>query len=138
MRVKRKNGLTDKQEAFCQARAKGMTQVDAYRAAGYSQKQKPEAFSCNARQLGRLDYIKNRIAELQAQVDAGAILDVKQIAADLAVIAGDENKPDGVRLKAYDQLTRILGGYNDTTAVTLSAALSLDDTRAAIESLFDD
>lgn len=69
---------------------------------------------------------------MRAAAEAGAIADIHQIQADVAAIALDEDKPDGVRLKAYDQLTRMQGGYKDGIDVRTSGAIGVDVRRSAL------
>lgn len=136
MRVKRANGLTDKQEKFCQERAKGKTQLDAYKTA-YDGKSSDSVQTTKAYELSKIDKIKNRIAELQKQVDAGAIYSLNQIQAELANMAGDEERPDGVRLKAFDQLTRMQGGYTDNGQITVSGSIGLSQLSDSISDLLE-
>lgn len=113
-----KTGLTAAQERYCRERAKGLEQADAYRKANPRSTATRKTQGESASRMERLEPIRRRIAELQAQVDAGLIPTLEQIQGDLVKIASDESKPDGVRLKAYDQLTRMRGGYDDRVRVT--------------------
>lgn len=87
--------------------------------------------------MEKLEYIQKRIAELQAQVDAGALLSTQQIQAEVANIAMDPESTKGIRLKAFDQLAKMQGAYSETTNLhtTGSFAVSLGDKKDAIRSL---
>ena len=138
---KNAHGLTPNQERYCRERAfTDKTQADAYLAAGYSSKQNRRSVIEGASHLEKLDYIKKRIAELQAQVDAGALLSTQQIQAEVANIAMDPESTKAVKLKAFDQLARMQGAYSDNISVhaTGSVAVSLDDKKDAIQSLLGD
>ena len=121
------------QEKYCRERAKGKKQLDAYRAANKSSTATIKSQKEQACRMEALEPIRNRIAELQAQVDAGLIPTLEQIQSDIAQIAADKSKSDGVRLKAYDQLTRMRGGYSDSVHVT--AQVSLDGRGGALADL---
>lgn len=124
------NKLTPAQERYCRNRAAGMVQADAYRKANKgSQASKKSQCEIASRQE-RLQKIQDRIAELREQAAAGAIMQAQEIQAELAGMAADTSRPDGVRLKALDQLTRMQGGYND--ALRVSAGLTVDDRAAAL------
>ena len=79
------------------------------------------------------ELLQKRIADLQKQVEAGLILDLEQIQTMISGMAADPDRPDAIRLKAADQLTRMRGGYKDTLSV--SAGVSIDDRRAALADL---
>lgn len=136
MRVKRANGLTDKQERFCQERAKGKTQVEAYREA-YNANGTSQTDRTCAYKIGQTEKVKARIQELNNQIEAGALLTLEQIRADLAGIASDTDKPDGVRLKAFDQLTRMQGGYQDNAYITHTGNIALSQLSDTIADLLE-
>lgn len=136
MRVKRKNGLTDKQEKFAQLRASGKTQLDAYKEA-YDGKSSDKVQGIQATRLEKIERVKARIAELQKQVEEGAILNLTQIQAELANMASDESKPDGVRLKAFDQLTRMQGGYTDNASISLGGNVALSQLSDTIDDILE-
>ena len=81
--------------------------------------------------------IQARLKELSALADAGAILDAKQIQAELSMMAIDPDRPDGVRLKAIDQLSKTKGMYTDNIKVETSGQLSIEDKRAYMQSLLN-
>lgn len=128
-----KHNLTAAQEKYCRERAKGKTQAEAYRAANKGSEATKKTQAESACRMEKMEKIRKRIEELQAQVDAGLIPTLEQIQTDVANMAADESRPDAIRLKAYDQLTRMRGGYKDTLSV--SAGVSIDDRRAALADL---
>ena len=132
------NGLTDKEDKFAKAVASGETLADSYRLAYETKTEKPESVRAQASAVASRERVKSRIAELQAMVDDGDIANIKQISADLWKIASDETKPDGVRLKAYDQLTKIQGGYTDGVNVTLTGAIGIDGIEQKIAEMLAD
>lgn len=110
------NGLTAAQEAYCRSRAAGRAPIDAARDAspGVSYqvaKNRSDGYEA-------LEKVRIRIQGLRDQVTENLIVELGEIKADLTRIATDENRPDGVRLKAYDQITRMLGGYQDRLEVS--------------------
>ena len=137
MQKKDKRGLTRRQEAYCKERMKGKTQVEAYTDAGYSDRATEKTRSEAACRLEKIEVVRKRLEELQAQVDAGALASLDQIAADLLQIASDPTRPDSIRLKAYDQLAKLQGGYTDNYKISASGTfgVSLEDKKAVIQSL---
>lgn len=127
------NGLTPAQEAYCRARAAGITPTDAARIA------RPDASYATARNTGKgyedLEKVRARIASLRSQVSENLITELEEIKADLTRIATDESRPDSVRLKAYDQLTRMNGGYRDK--IELSGEFGVQDKKDALSDLLD-
>lgn len=140
MRVgKNAHGLTPKQEKYCREKViNEKTQVDAYLDAGYSGGQSRKTAKENACRLNKLEYIQQRIAELQAQVDAGALLTTRQIQAEVANIAMDPESTKGIRLKAFDQLAKMQGAYSDNITVSAAVGVSLEDKKDAVKSLLGD
>lgn len=127
------NGLTQAQEAYCRARAAGLTSPQAYRVANPD---KSEGYSYKAgKDLDEMEKIRHRIASLRNQVSENLITELEEIKADLTRIATDENRPDGVRLKAYDQLTRMIGGYRDK--IEVSGQFGVQETKDALSDLLD-
>ncbi len=130
------HGLTPRQEKYCYEKiVNEKTQTDAYMAA-YECKNRKSAKE-SASRLNKLDFIQKRIAELQAQVDAGAILNLQQIQAEVANIAVDPESPKSIKLKAFDQLARMQGGYADNVNLHTTGTLgvSIQDKKDAIRSL---
>ena len=133
---KLKNGLTAVQEKYCRERALGKTQKDAYTASHPNSKASGKSREDMATRMERKELLRQRIAELQDRVDAGLIPSLEQIQADIADMAADESRPDAIRIKAYDQLTRMRGGYRD--AVSVTGSVSIDDRRSALADLLPD
>ena len=127
------NGLTAAQEAYCRARAAGSTVSEAARVA------EPDATYQTAVNHGKgfedLEKVRYRIASLREQVSQNLITELEEIKADLTRIATDENRPDGVRLKAYDQLTRMIGGYRDK--IEVAQTLGVQETEDKLTGLLD-
>ena len=135
--AKNAHGLTPKQEKYCRERAfDDKSQTDAYLEA-YDHKGTRKTAAENASRLSKLEYIQKRIAELQAQVDAGALLSTQQIRAEVANIAMDPESSKGIKLKAFDQLAKMQGAYTENSNITasLGVGVSLSDKQAAIKSL---
>lgn len=133
---KLKNGLTATQEKYCRERAKGKTQRDAYTASHPESRALSTSKDVIACREEKKEIIRKRIEELQARVEAGLIPTLEQIQSDIADMAGDPDRPDAIRLKAYDQLTRMRGGYKDS--VSVSGTVSIDDRRGALSDLVGD
>lgn len=140
MPQKDKNGLTHRQEKFCKEIAKGNSQVGAYVAAGYDKGGTYKTHKEAASRMAKQEMIQKRLKQLQEQVDKKALASLEQIAADLLSIAIDEEKPDSIRLKAYDQLAKLQGGYSDNVTLTtnISGGITIDDKREAIKELLGD
>lgn len=138
MRAKNSRGLTAMQERYCRELVlEDKTQTQAYKDAGYGKGSTDKTCKEAASKLTKLEYMQKRIKELQAQVDAGAILNAKQIQAEVANIAMDPESSKNIKLKAFDQLSRMQGAYTDNTNVntTVTGGLTLEDKRAAVQSL---
>lgn len=130
--AKADNNLTPEQERYCKERAKGLHQAEAY-AKAYkrskaTKKTQAEAacrMEANDKVMGRIRYYQQRAAE-------GAILDARGMQAIQAEMAQDDTRPDGVRLKAMDQLARLQGAYKDGIDVRTSGAIGVDVRRSAL------
>ena len=123
--------LTPLQERYCQNRVKGLGKTAAYRAAGYSQNKNPKIDNVAAVQLEKSALVKERIEYLNSLAAAGMILNRDQIAAKLTDMSLDDSKPDGVQLKALDQLSKVTGIYNDSN-ITLATQINITDKQSAI------
>lgn len=134
-----KKELTPMQEKYCQNRAlKGMRKTPAYRAAGYSaNKKNKQVDAIAAFQLEKQEKIRNRIEELNSLAAAGMILNRDQLAAKLTDMVIDDSKPDGIQLKAADQLSRITGMYNDNSNMAIINNISIGDKQAYLRDLLD-
>lgn len=128
-------GLTPKEEKFAQAKAGGMTNVDAYDAAGYSPRVNAKSRKENGCKINARPDVQARIAQLQRQAEAGAILNVEQIQAELTNIGLDEKNSKNVRLKALDQLARTKGAYSDNVNVHAKGDLTIEDKKEAFKEL---
>jgi len=126
------NGLTAAQEAYCRSRAAGRTANEAYRDAHGDD---ATNVTVKAREYDDLDKIRLRIKSLRDQVSENLIVELEEIKADLTKIATDENRPDGVRLKAYDQITRMIGGYQDR--LDISGSFGIKETEDALSGLLE-
>lgn len=129
------HGLTPKEEKFAQAKAGGMNNVEAYDAAGYSDTVTHQSKVVSGYRVNRRADVQARIAQLQAQVDAGAILNVEQIQAELTNMSLDEKNSKNVRLKALDQLAKTKGAYSDNINVNASGGLTIADKKEAFKEL---
>lgn len=127
-------GLTPKEEAFAEARAGGKTLAEAYDAAGYSRLSQKNK-KMNGYKVACRPAVKKRIAELQEQVESGAILNVEQIQAELTNMSLDEKNSKNVRLKALDQLAKTKGAYSDNINVNASGGLTIADKKEAFKEL---
>lgn len=130
-------GLTDQHEAYCQLRAQGVARTDAYRQAVSTT---PDLSDNSARvlsyRLERLDKIRARLAMLQEQAEAQALMTTQDIQAKLTEIATDEDQPVAAQLKAMDQLAKIQGAYE--TKIELTTTITLSDKEAAAKALIED
>lgn len=115
--------LSPANEKYCQARADGLSQRQAYDvsrpASAATGKSKDEIASRIESDIK----IQSRIDELKRRAAAGLILDRDSLAAMLADMAADTSRSDGIRLKAADQLSRIIGAYEDRQTVDVRAAV---------------
>lgn len=133
MAKKNSDGLTPLQVRYCQERAKGETQRQAYIKAGYSSKQSDVSLDSNACNLERDPRIKAKIEHLQAMVDSNALLTTEQRKAALLDIYLDETKGINARLKALDMLNRMSGDYIDRQQIDANVSgLTREDRRDAM------
>jgi len=133
MARKDKNGLTPKREAYCQARAAGKSQRKAYKESHSDDKSSDKSIDENACRLETDIKVISRIEQIKARTAQGLQLTRDDIAAQLADIASDTDKSDSIRLKAYDQLARVIGAYEDRALVDVRAVvLSAEDKSRAI------
>lgn len=127
------NGLTPQQEMYCRARLVGRTPSQAYRDAN------PEASTgyeyVAGRKLEEMERIKERIQALRDMTEAQVVVGCDEIKAELTRIFLDEDRPDGVRLKAGDQLTRMIGGYRDK--IEVAGEFSMQEKMDALSDLLD-
>lgn len=123
--------LTQRQELFCQNIAKGMNNTDAYKAAGYKVTNDQAAQACGSRMLSK-EPIKARLKELAAEIEASAIMDIKEAQTRLSTYArrapqpgeeGDTRPTIQESIKAMEMLMRIQGGFLDRQQVEMKGAL---------------
>ena len=129
------HGLTPREELFAEAKAAGMTHIEAYDAAGYAPNVTPAAKMSASYRVNIRENVQRRIRELQQQADDGAILNVQQIQAELTNIGLDEKNSKNVRLKALDQLAKTKGAYTDTVNVNASGGLTIAEKKEALKEL---
>ena len=133
------DGLPIKDELYCQARADGMTQRQAYDASRPGSSATGKSKDEIASRIESDVKIKSRIEELKRRAAAGLILDRDSLAAMLADMAADTSRSDGIRLKAADQLSRIIGAYEDRSTVDVRAAvLTASDKADALRGFLSD
>lgn len=120
---KPEDGLPIKDEIYCQARASGMTQRQAYNASRPASTAGPDSKDVLASRIESDIKVKLRIEELKRRAAAGLILSRDDLAAMLADMAADPDRSDGIRLKAADQLARIVGAYEDRQTIAVNAAV---------------
>ena len=80
------NKLTLRQEAFCLNLFKGMSQRDAYVAAGYSSKQSDPTIDRHACELAKTDKVKARCEELRQKAEdesVAGVLERKQVLSEI-------------------------------------------------------
>lgn len=130
-----KYGLTEKQEAYCQLRAQGVKQTDAYKEAYARPGTSDAACRAGAAKVERLAQIQARLAILREQAEAQALMDTATIQAKLTEIATDENQPVSAQLKAMDQLAKIQGAYE--TKVEVTARVTMDEREEAARRLME-
>jgi hypothetical protein len=139
MPQKDKNGLTPRQEKYARARAEGLTQRQAYKASHEGITQANKTIDENACRLERQSKVKARIDALKELTANTAALTREDIAASLADIAADTSKSDGIRLKAFDQLSRIIGAYDDRQSLDIRAAvITGEDKSTALKAYLAD
>ena len=122
--------LSPANEKYCQGRADGLSQRDAYSASRPASRATGKSRDEIASRLESDVKIQSRIAELQRRAAEGLILDRDGLAAMLAGIATDTGRADSIRLKAADQLARVIGAYEDRAAVDIRAAVITAEDRA--------
>lgn len=134
-RERNEYGLTLEQERYCIERVKNKSPREAYKAATTEVDVSPQAAAVRGSKFEKLDAVQKRLTELQALVNAKAIASAQQIQADLFLIASDESIPTGTRLKAYDQLARMLGAYKDGMTISGQSVLTIEGKREGLKAL---
>jgi hypothetical protein len=133
------DGLTGKQEAFCQALFSGMTQKDAYLAAGYSPDQLPDTIYEAASHLAAEYKIITRLKQLQALAEAQAGLSMAEKRGICKEIASNIELRPRDRLVAVDIDNKQMRVYADqpqgSTSYTFNVIVRGPETRAIIDQL---
>lgn len=134
MAKKNSDGLTPLQVRYCQERAKGETQRQAYIKAGYSSRGNDQTLDSNASRLESDPKISAKIEYLQSMVDNNALLTTEQRQAALVDIYLDDSKGTNARLKALDMLNRMAGDYVDKQQIDATVSgLTREDRRDAMQ-----
>ena len=112
---KEKNKLTPKQEKFCQLVVELGNQSEAYKQS-YDVKPdtRPETHYEEASKLCATPNISTRIAEIRAELAKANIMSKEAIMGHLADIMNmtkHTEKEKAIALKAIDQYTKMMGGY---------------------------
>lgn len=108
------HNLTPKQEAFCQNVFAGMSQYQAYLAAGYSGEGLRDTIDHNAYLLANSTQIVTRLAELRKPLQTRARLTLEERLDILAEIAKDTHKSPVTakeKVLAIAEITKTLGDY---------------------------
>lgn len=112
------NGLTAKQEAFCQHVAKGSNLSDAYRAAYDASNMKPNIINNEACKLMARQDIANRVNVLITEIQAKTSLDANRIRQHVIDKLWQESQstsnPANVRVRALE----LLGKMTDVSLFT--------------------
>lgn len=153
--------LTAKQEAFCLAVAKGLTQADAYRSAYNAGSMKPDTIQRNACKLMKDNKVATRVEELRAPVVEKAIekaavdkawvmqrlVRVSDMGMQAEPVVDNEGSPTGeykqnlaAANKALELIGKELGMFVDRSVVLAGPIDALDhgelrDMRDAIEQI---
>ena len=123
-------GLTAKQEAFCQGLIAGLSQVDAYVQAGYSDAQDRDSLYVNASQLANDAKIVRRLRELQGQLDDKTIGTLRERRECLTEIYRDKTVKPRDRIAAihtHNLTDRVYSMGGDTH---LSITITYDGSKA--------
>lgn len=111
-------GLTVRQKKFCDEYLKSGNATQSYIKAGY--KVKEDVAKVNASRLLTNANIKEYIEKQQAKVQNKNILTIAEIQEDLTQIAKMSTERTKDRLKAYELLTRMQGGFLDKSEIKAS------------------
>ena len=115
--------LTIKQKRFCEEYLKSGNGTRSYINAGYSASE--DVARINASKLLTTTNIKEYIEKQQAKVQNKNILTIAEIQEDLTQIAKTPYERTNDRLKAYELLTRMQGGFLDRSEI--KAVLNYED-----------
>jgi len=109
--------LTTRQEKFCLAYVKLGNATQAYKEAGYVNKN-DACMASNSSRMLRNDNVKQRIAELQAEIRSAKMMDIAERREVLANIARDSESTKQDVIKAIDTLNKMDGAYLQRTEIT--------------------
>ena len=109
--------LTPRQENFCLAYVRLGNATRAYEEAGYTTKNEV-CMASNAWRMLRNEKVKQRIAELQAEIRNAKMMDIAERRERLAEIARDEESTKQDVIKAIDTLNKMDGAYLNRTEIT--------------------
>lgn len=133
-----------KWEKFAQEYAKKPNAREAYRKAGY--KCSDSAADANASRLLKNDKVKIRLQELAEEAHTAAIMSIQEIQEFFSRVAQGDLEEETVtpsgkivrrkvspkdRLKAAENLTKMLGGFDNTQRVTLEIPQFVGDDEIA-------
>ncbi len=125
-------GLTDKQEHFVQCLLKGMTQVDAFKAAydcsGYSS---DAAIYVDASRLADKPNVVLRLKELTKAVDDDTVLSLREKYQICAKIARNDEARDRDRLVAVDTDNKMRHLYIQNVDAHIEITLTYDGSKPA-------
>lgn len=123
--------LTIKQSKYCDERIKGKSQRQAYKSAFNPPNTQDKDIDVNACKLESTTKIKQRLDYLRSLNSADSIATKEDIAKELMLIASDSAKSDSVRLKAYEQLSKLQGFYDSSVNVNLSGSILTGKDKAS-------
>ncbi len=107
--AKKGSNLTPKQEKFCLEYVKDLNGTQAAIRAGYSEKTAKEQAAQNLTKLN----IQERVEELKKKSEKRSEITMDDIRKGVADIATSEEEKSADRLKAFDMLTKMFGGYEE-------------------------
>lgn len=129
--AKRKDELTIKQEKYCNERIKGKSQRQAYKAAYNADNMKDSTIDRTAFELEHSRKIAARLNYLRSLNSKESIATKDDIAKSLSAIAYDDSKSDAIRLKAFEQLSKIQGYLDNSYNVSFNGSLLTGKDKAA-------
>lgn len=142
--------LTQKQETFCLNLFEGMSQRDAYIAAGYSPRQSPGTLDRHAYELANNDYIMARWDKLRQKAEDASqatVLERKQVLTEILrarltdyITCGPDRDlinvgPESPNTAALQEVTSRTEYDKDGTGVAVVTKLKLHNPMTAIDTL---
>ncbi len=107
--AKKGSNLTPKQEKFCLEYVKDLNGTQAAIRAGYSEKTAGEL----SYEYLKKPHINERVQELLKKSEKRSEITMDDIRKGVADIATSEEEKSADRLKAFDMLTKMFGGYEE-------------------------